>query len=395
MGIRNILAGFFRVVAFALALASFLVVCGGVVWYMAEGGISSPAGGEPGAPGGGSPIGLTGSSLEDTLIGLYLNFRRADIEKPASEADVPVLFSIEEGETAVSIAARLEEMGLIRDADLFRLYLRNQGIDAHLEAGDYDLNPKMNMVEIAQALQHARVEEIVVTIPEGWRAEQVAEFLEKQDIMDGDKFMEMVESGGDFDYDFLRDRPAGSPTSLEGFLFPETYRIPKGAGPEALLQRMLNTFDRRVTTEMRAKAAQEGWTLYEAVTLASIVEREAVVPEERPVIASVYLNRLSAGMLLGADPTVQYALGYQPATGQWWKTPMSLEEYSGVDSPYNTYLYPGLPPGPICSPGLDSIRAVIEPAQTDYYYFVARGDGSHIFARTVEEHERNVREFQQ
>ena len=392
---RNILGNFLRVVAFALALAAFVVVCGGVGWYIAAGGIGSLVSGAPGAPGGESPIKLTGASLEETLIGLYLNFRRADIERPVSEADVPVLFTIEQGETAVSIAARLEEMGLVRDADLFRLYLRHQGIDASLEAGDYDLSPNMNMVEIAQTLQHARVEEFALTIPEGWRAEQVAAFLSEQGVMNGDEFLELVEKGGDFDYEFLRDRPAGSPTSLEGFLFPETYRLPVGAGPEALLRRMLNTFDRRVSREMRAKAAQKGWTIYEVVTLASIVEREAVVPEERPLIASVYLNRLAAGMLLGADPTVQYALGYQPTTGQWWKTPMSLEEYSLVDSPYNTYLYPGLPPGPICSPGLDSIRAVIEPAQSDYYYFVARGDGSHVFARTVEEHERNVRQFQQ
>jgi UPF0755 protein len=124
------------------------------------------------------------------------------------------------------------------------------------------------------------------------------------------------------------------------------------------------------------------------------VEREAVVPEERPTIASVYLNRIAQDMYLNADPTVQYAMGYQPETGQWWKTPVTLEEYENVNSPYNTYLYPGLPPGPICSAGASSILAVLQPTPTSYLYFLGRGDGSHVFAETFEEHERNVQTYQ-
>jgi UPF0755 protein len=133
------------------------------------------------------------------------------------------------------------------------------------------------------------------------------------------------------------------------------------------------------------------------LTVASIVEREAVVAEERPAIAGVYLNRLVAGIKLEADPTVQYAMGYQAAADQWWKTPVFLEEYSSVDSPYNTYLYPGLPPGPIASPGLRSIQAVLQPAQHDYLYFVALPDGSgrHVFATTFEEHSANVQRYLQ
>jgi UPF0755 protein len=141
-------------------------------------------------------------------------------------------------------------------------------------------------------------------------------------------------------------------------------------------------------------AAAQGLTFYQVLTTASIVEREAVVPDERPTIASVYLNRIQQEMYLQADPTVQYAMGYQPDSGQWWKTPVTLEEYQNVNSPYNTYLNPGLPPGPICSPGAKSIDAVLQPAQTSYLFFVARGDGSHVFAETYEEHERNVEVFQ-
>src|SRR5574341_617250 len=134
-------------------------------------------------------------------------------------------------------------------------------------------------------------------------------------------------------------------------------------------------------------------TMFEVVTLASIVEREAAVPSERPVIASVYLNRLKKKLLLQADPTVQYAMGYQAASKQWWKTPITLEEYQHVDSPYNTYLHPGLPPGPICNPSLASSTAVLEPAQTEYLYFVGKGDGSHVFAKTYEEHQQNLQKY--
>ncbi len=385
---RRILSNSLRLAFFLLALVALVMICGGVGWYILDQGI-----GVSGGESGGLPFKISGSSLEETAIGIYLNFRRADIEQPLSEAEVPMTFSIEPGETAVTIASRLEEMGLITDADLFRLYIRYHGIDAHLEAGDYELSPNMTMKEIAERLQHSRLEEVTVTIPEGWRAEQMAELLTEKNILDGDELIALVKEGGDFDYGFL-SLAGGSVPSLEGFLFPETYRLPAKASARDLIERMLKTFDQRFTAEMRQTAASKGMTIYEVVTLASIVEREAVVPDERPRIASVYLNRLTAGMLLNADPTVQYALGYRADTDQWWKTPVSLEEYSQVDSPYNTYLYRGLPPGPICSPGLASIQAVLEPAQTEYYYFVARGDGSHIFAKTAEEHERNVAEYQ-
>ena len=157
---------------------------------------------------------------------------------------------------------------------------------------------------------------------------------------------------------------------------------------------MLANFDRRFTPEMRQMAAERRMTIYQVVTLASIVEREAVIAEERPIIAGVFLNRLAKGMTLDACPTVQYALGYQEETGQWWKTPLSLEELDQVNSPYNTYLHPGLPPGPICNPGLASILAVLQPAETDYLYFLAKGDGSHAFAKTFEEHLQNRQRYQ-
>jgi UPF0755 protein len=206
--------------------------------------------------------------------------------------------------------------------------------------------------------------------------------------------LELVRSGGDFDHDFLADRPEGV-TSLEGFLFPDTYEFPSDATARDVIARMLDTFGQRFTPELREQARAQGLTVYQAVTLASIVEREAVLPEERPIIASVFLNRLRAGMHLNADPTVQYALGYQGEGHGWWKRPLLLEDLE-VDSPYNTYRHVGLPPGPICNPGLAALEAVVNPADTRYLYFVANdvaGDGSHVFAETLEEHNANIAKY--
>jgi UPF0755 protein len=288
---------------------------------------------------------------------------------------------------------------LINDAELFRQFAHYQEADSKLEAGRYELRADMTMQEIIEALQHGRLEEITVTIPEGWRAEQIAEMLTEEMGMDGGEFLALVQGGPfdfaqdrDFDYEFLQDQPPGA--TLEGFLFPDTYYLPVQPTAFDIIERMLADFDQRFTFELRQLAVEREMTVHEVVTLASIVEREAVVAEERPVIAGVFLNRLAKGMTLDACPTVQYALGYQEDIGQWWKTPLALEEFDRVNSPYNTYLHRGLPPGPICNPGLASIQAVLEPVESDYLYFVAKGDGSHAFARTFEEHLQNQQKYQ-
>lgn len=334
---------------------------------------------------------IRASSLEEALLGIYLRLRQEDIDAPASDDFSPVIFTVQPGETAATIATRLQQQGLIRDAELFRFLLRYYKVDEKLEAGDYQLRPDMTMDEIIARLQHGRFKAALVIIPEGWRAEEIAAFLEERGIVDGQDFMELVH-GGSYDYDFLRDRPQGS--SLEGYLFPDTYRVPPRFNAADFIDLMLETFDARFTPEMHQVAASRGMAIHEVVTLASIVEREAVVASERPIIASVFINRLHAGMKLDADPTVQYALGYQDGEGTWWKRSLQVPEDLQVDSPYNTYLHAGLPPGPICNPGVASIQAVLEPAQTDYLYFVAMGDGSHAFAETLEEHNRNREKYQ-
>ncbi|MGB9879862.1 MAG: endolytic transglycosylase MltG, partial [Anaerolineae bacterium] len=248
-----------------------------------------------------------------------------------------------------------------------------------------------SMPEVIGQLQHGRLRAKRVTIREGLRAEEIAHLLATEGLVDQEEFIRLVRDDT-FHYDFLRDRPETAPKTLEGFLFPDTYEFPVNITATALIDTMLQNFDRRVTIEMRKQALDQGLTLFQVLTLASIVEREAVVPEERPIIASVYLNRLRRGIYLEADPTVQYAKGYDPQTGSWWPH-LSLEELRAVDSPFNTFIHPGLPPGPICNPGLASIEAVLNPANTKYLFFHAKGDGTHAFAETFEEHLENQKKY--
>jgi UPF0755 protein len=249
----------------------------------------------------------------------------------------------------------------------------------------------MPMSEVVTQLQHGRLRSRTITVREGLRAEEVAHLFASEGLADQEEFIALVRDSA-FSYDFLRDRPADAPKTLEGFLFPDTYQFAVNITATALIDTMLRNFDQRVTIEMRQQALDVDLDLFDALTLASIIEREAVVAEERPIIASVYLNRLARGMYLEADPTVQYAKGYDAQTQRWWPG-LSLDELRVVDSPFNTFIHPGLPPGPICSPGLASIEAVLKPAQTDYLFFHAKGDGSHAFARTFEEHLENQAKY--
>ncbi len=343
---------------------------------------------------------LNPDTFEDTLIGWYLGLRASDINTPPSDSDEPVDFVVERGETARSIAQRLQEKGLIRDAKLFQLYLRYYGLGTKLEAGHFTLRRNMTIPEIARALQQARAEEVVITIKEGWRMEEIADYLGQEKVVDPQEFLSLARTPAALSpsirskHAFLQALPPGA--TLEGYLFPETYRVAVGSSPETIIATMLDTFDARVPAKWREDAAARGYTLHQIVTMASIIERETPRADERPLVASVYWNRLEgrcpeAGAYLQADPTVQYAMG---RPGEWWWKPPSVDVYSQVQSPYNTYLHPGLPPGPIANPGLSAIKAAVYPAQTQYCFFVATGDGGHVFAVTLAEHEQNVKRYQ-
>ncbi len=330
-------------------------------------------------------------TVEDAPLYLYLQQHQNDLSTPASNDPTPIAFSILPGELPTDVAKHLQGQGIINDAELFVQYVKYLKADSKIQAGEFVLRRTMPMSEIVSALQYGRAKTITLTIRPGWRAEEIADYLATLGLVgfSKDQFLLAVKNGK-FDYAFLRDRPKGAAPSIEGYLLPETYNVPFDTPVDTLITVALNTFNQRVDDKMRQQAAASKMTLHEIVTLASIVEREAAVASERPLIASVYLNRVKKKMLLQADPTVQYAMGYQAATKQWWKTPISLSEYQSVISPYNTYLNAGLPPGPICNPSLASIQATLQPAQTEYLFFLGKGDGTHAFAKTYEEHQQNM-----
>jgi UPF0755 protein len=331
---------------------------------------------------------ITARRIEHSALGVYLRMRGAEVTEPIdADNDTDVTFVVEPGDSLHAVSARLQSAGLVVDAQLFRWVVQYQGTDTDIQAGTYTLRPNMTMDEIAEVLQHGRVPAQVVSIPEGWRAEEIAWLLEQHNITSAEEFLRVVREG-ESDMAFVHERSEESPGSLEGFLFPDTYQFVVGTTPERVLEIMLETWDRRIPADLRQNAAEYDLTLYEVVTLASIVEREARVAQERPLMAGVFLNRLRLGMTLGADPTVQYAKGFSENEQTWWSQ-LTLADLEIV-SPYNTYVNAGLPPGPICNPGQAAIRAVLEPEETEYLFFYHKGDGTHAFAVTYEEHLRNI-----
>jgi UPF0755 protein len=309
-----------------------------------------------------------------------------------SGSDV-VSIEVRSGLGVGGIAKRLEEAGVIRSGRLFLILTSLMGVEGKMVAGSYEFDRGMPTLQVIGRLRAGITMPLTVTVPEGLRSEEVALLMEREGIVSAEDFRRALASG-EYDFDFLAELPAG--TGLEGYLFPATYGFSRAVAAEEVARRMLTAFDEQVTPELRQAMQANGLTLHEGVTLASIVEREAVQPDERPLIAGVFLNRLRLGMPLGADPTVQYALAGDPQSVErfgFWKQGLTLEDLE-VESPYNTYVNGGLPPGPIANPGLDSLEAVAHPAETGYLYFVAREDGSHVFAETLEEHLRNVDEQQ-
>lgn len=308
------------------------------------------------------------------------------LTQPRDSRAGEAVFRVQAGEGAAAVAARLEREGFIRNAEAFTAYLVYSGLDRSIQAGEFTLSPALAPVQIAQKLQDATPTQIKFVVLPGWRLEEVAATLPTSGfaIAPDDFLREARRPARRFDF-----LPEGA--TAEGFLLPGTYTLPRGLNARELVETLMNNFALALSPELRAAFERQGLSVYQAVILASIVQREAMQPEEQPLIASVFLNRLAAGMKLETDPTVQYAIGLNPATGSWWKSPLALVDLQ-IDSPYNTYKNPGLPPGPICSPALSALQAVAYPAQTPYYFFRARCDGSglHTFAETFEQHLQNA-----
>lgn len=340
---------------------------------------------------GGSP---NLNPIERIALENYFSSRTESLSQPIGQGTETVMFVIESGQHANQVADNLAAAGLLFDTELFVNYVRYQGIDSQLAAGSFRIDPRLTVPELAAVLTQSQIIEVEINFLTGWRLEEMANYLDtiKPAEIESQEFLALAQRTQPLPlngYTFFSSMPAGA--TLEGFLFPDTYRIPTNADATYLINMMLARFEQQLTADMREQFALQQLTVYEAVTLASIVQREAVVDAEKPLIAGVFLNRLQLGMQLQADATVQYAIGNQ--TTGWWKSPLSAADLT-ADSPYNTYLYPALPPGPIANPGLSALEAVATPQESDYIFFVADcapgSAGQHLFSVTYEEHVVNV-----
>ena len=277
------------------------------------------------------------------------------------------VFVIPKGAAIRTIGNDLKEQGLIRDPVVFFIYIKKNNLDYKIQAGSYKLSPSMSLSEIMDAINHGTID-IWVTIPEGFRSEEIAEVLSKE---------------------IPTYQPSWIPAlkEEEGYLFPDTYLIPKDTEIATVISIMKANFKAKIES---IGISQNDPKIHEIVTLASLIEREALRDDEKPMIASVIYNRLADGMALDIDATLQYAKGKNSA-GKWWSVPTVSDRK--IDSPYNTYMYPGIPPGPIANPGIEAIRAASDPASSDYYYYIHDLKGNVHFAKTLSEHNNNVNKY--
>jgi peptidoglycan lytic transglycosylase G len=308
----------------------------------------------------------------------------ARVREPYRGYDAAEAFvEIPPGAGSRAIGDRLVSAGVVRDPWTFRiaLYFSRQG--RHLKAGEYRFERAMTPADVIAKIARGEVYVVNVTFPEGLTAAEMSRIFESHGLGSAAAFVEAAGKPAP-----IKDLDPAA-TDLEGYLFPETYAIPRKTDASKLVAQMVSAFERALTPEIRQAAAARNQSVRELVTLASIVEKETARPEERRLIAAVYANRLRIGMPLQCDPTVIYALTRAGRyDGNLRKADLAFE------SPYNTYRYAGLPPGPIASPGRASLEAAANPADADYLYFVSRNDGSHEFARTLSDHNRNVLKYQ-
>jgi UPF0755 protein len=290
---------------------------------------------------------------------------------------------LRQGSGASEIGRRLVEAGVVRDTLTFQVALWLSGEARHLQAGEYRFDRPMTPAEVLDKIRRGEVYEHRVTFPEGLTIAEMAALFESRGLGTAASFMEAANDAS------LVNAYDPNARDLEGYLFPETYALPRGTPASTLVRLMVDRFEEAFPSELRHAVAERGLPVRQAVTLASLVEKETPRDDERPLVAAVYLNRLEKRMPMQCDPTVIYALR---KAGKY--NGNLTREHLEFDSPYNTYRYPGLPPGPIAAPGRPSLEAAALPAAVDYLYFVSRNDGSHVFASTLAEHNRNVRKYQ-
>jgi len=322
------------------------------------------------------------------LLGLLVLISLAAFGQMANSLDKnKILVDIPPGSSAVAIQNILEEKGVLGQHSGFARLAGIFGVASHIQAGQYEFSPSQPLLSVLWQLRIGKVADtsrILVVFPEGSSIYKMGEILRQKGYQHADNFQALVKEGITSE---LRQRHWATfkyipSESLEGYLYPDTYWFFINASPEVLAETMVSRFDAVILSYWQQVSAETTYSLHEILTLASIIEKEAKKPEERPIIASVFYNRLKKGMPLAADPTIKYALE-RPSKKVYYN---QLE----VDSLYNTYKRRGLPPGPICNPGIESFKAAVHPAKTDFFFFVAKKDGTHIFSKTWAEHQKAI-----
>lgn len=326
------------------------------------------------------------SFLDNLRLTMNLYLHGSALLQPNQMHD-EAFFDIGQGEPLGQVLFRLESEGYISDAEIFKNYLIYRGFDRTVQTGFFKLSPEMNALEIASKITDPTPEQVHFNVLAGWRAEEIAASLPRSGLeIDPQEFLDLVKNPPQGWF----ENPDFPTQSLEGYLGVGEYVLDRDVGLTQFVHLLTDQFTQNLGDEFISDISSQGLSLQEVIILASIVEREAVITEEMPLIASVFLNRYRAGIKLDSDPTVQYALGYNQAQSTWWSNPLTNQDLQ-INSPYNTYLNVDLPPAPICNPSLAAIRAVVYPQNSAYYYFRARCDNSglHNFAETYDQHLKN------
>jgi len=308
----------------------------------------------------------------------FLLFVWQGIYLPKNPLGKEKIFAIGKGEGVREISFHLEKEGLIKSRLFFRIYVLSKGVSRNLQAGDYSLSPSMTIPEIAKKIVSGEVIKEKITILEGWNLRDIAYYFENKGISYSKEFLEITKEDFSKDFDFLKDKPKN--LDLEGYLFPDTYYI-QHKELEEIVKRMLENFDKKLTPELREEISRQGKTIFEIVTMASMLEKEVKTSEDKKdkkLVSGILWKRLENGIPLQVDATITFITG-KKTTG------ISIEDLQ-IDSPYNTYKYKGLPLGPICNPGLDSILAAISPEESNFWYYLSTPEGETIFNKTLEKH---------
>ena len=286
-----------------------------------------------------------------------------------------IIFSIKKGEGTKEIAVNLEKEKLVRVATLFRVYTIFTGVSSKLQAGEYSLSPSTTIPEIARKFVSGDVIENQITIVEGWNLSDIAEYLGRKGLAKNE-FLELTKKDFSEKYDFLKDKPKS--LNLEGYIFPDSYKIRKEETIEDIINKTLQNFDKKITPELRQEIEKQNKTIFEIITMASLLEKEVKTLEDKKIVSGILWKRLENNMPLQVDATISFITGKKDAN-------ISIEE-TKIDSFYNTYKYKGLPLGPISNPGIESIKAAIYSESSDYWYYLSTPEGETIFSKTLEEH---------